>query len=72
VNELASLSNVLFPRQSEIRRLEGLILEASHKLQALALLGQDDERQRDSFSELKKKLARMKGISQTKSGGLER
>ena len=67
MTEIASLSNVLFPRQSEIRRLEGLIFDASRKFQALAGLVQDDERQQDNFSELKKKLARMKGISPAKS-----
>ena len=62
MHALESLSNVLYPRQAEIRRLETLLLEARHKFQELARRGQDDERQRENINELMKKLAQMKAV----------
>jgi hypothetical protein len=63
VQELASLSNVLFPRQSEIRRLENLLVDARVKLQALARQGQDDPSKRDHVHELMKNLARLRAVN---------
>jgi hypothetical protein len=63
VPELASLSNVLFPRQSEIRRLENLLIEAHQKLRALARQGQDDPSEREHVNDLLKNLAHLKAVN---------
>jgi ribosomal protein L29 len=64
VHELASLSNVLFPRQSEIRHLENLLVEARQNLRALAHQhGEEDASERKNVNELRKNIARLKAIS---------
>jgi hypothetical protein len=63
VRDLESLSNVVYPREREIRRLEVLLLEARQRqLQELAQGSQADERQRENISELMKKLTQMKAV----------
>ena len=63
MRDLESLSNVVYPREREIRHLEVLLLEARQKqLQDIAQGSQADERQRENISELMKKLTQMKAV----------
>jgi hypothetical protein len=42
MNEITSLSSVLFPRQRELRRLENLLVEARQNFQEVARKGEDE------------------------------
>jgi hypothetical protein len=63
MNEITSLSSVLFPRQREIRRLENLLVEARQNLQELARKGDDEGDEKDNVSELMKSLAKIKAVT---------
>jgi hypothetical protein len=60
MNELASLNNVLFPRQRELRRLENLLVEVRQNFQEVARKGEDEVDERDNVSDLMTSLARIK------------
>ena len=64
MNEITSLSSVLFPRQREIRRLENLLVEARQNLQELARKGQDEGDEQDNVGELMKSLAKIQAVTQ--------
>jgi hypothetical protein len=64
MNEISTLSSVLFPRQREIRRLENLLVEARQNLQELARKGEDEGDEQDNVSDLMKSLAKIKAVTQ--------
>jgi hypothetical protein len=64
MNEISTLSSVLFPRQREIRRLENLLVEARQNLQELARKGQDEGDEQDNVGELMKSLAKIQAVTQ--------
>jgi hypothetical protein len=64
MNEISTLSSVLFPRQREIRRLENLLVEARQNLQELARKGQDEGDEQDNVGELIKSLAKIQAVTQ--------
>jgi hypothetical protein len=62
MNEITSLSSVLFPRQRELRRLENLLVEARQNFQEVARKGEDEVDERDNVSDLMTSLARIKAV----------
>jgi hypothetical protein len=64
MNEITSLSSVLFPRQREIRRLENLLVEARQNLQELARKGEDEGDEQDNVSDLMKSIAKIQAVTQ--------
>jgi hypothetical protein len=64
MNEITSLSSVLFPRQREIRRLENLLVEARQNFQEVARKGEDEVDERDNVSDLMKSLAKIEAVTQ--------
>jgi hypothetical protein len=65
MNELASLNNVFFPRQREIRRLENLLVEARQNFHELARKGEDEDEgnEQDDVSDLMKSLAKIEAVT---------
>ena len=64
MNEITSLSSVLFPRQREIRRLENLLVEARQNLQELARKGEDEGDEQDNVGDLMKSIAKIQAVTQ--------